>query len=63
MINGQKPQRKRGDAPSVSCIQGQQCYPVWNSMKQASVFGKGGLLDELWMLLLRCQANCDVADD
>lgn len=25
-------------------------------------FGKGGLLDELWMLLLRCQANCDVAD-
>lgn len=51
----------------VSCIQGQQCYPLWNSMKQASVFGEGlgkrRLLDELWTPLLSCQAaNCDAAD-
>lgn len=38
MKNGEKPQRKEEEGPSVSCIQGQQCYPFWNSMKQASVF-------------------------
>lgn len=58
MINGQKAQRKRGDAPSVSCIQGQQCYPFWNSMKHASVFsrvlGKAGS----WM---NCGCYCCVA--
>lgn len=38
MKNGEKPPRKEEEGPSVSCIQGQQCYPFWNSMKQASVF-------------------------
>lgn len=58
MINGQKPQRKRGDAPSVSCVQGQQCSPFWNSLKQASVFG--GVLGKAgsWM---NCGCYCCVA--
>lgn len=35
---------------------------VWNKSVFSVGFWKCRLLDELWMLLLSCQANCDVAD-
>lgn len=35
---------------------------VWNKPVFSVGFGKCRLLDELWMLLLSCQANCEVAD-
>lgn len=58
MINGQKPQRKRRDGHicelrSRTTVSILEQYETSQCFQRA--FGKGGLLGELWMLLLRCQ--------